>query len=210
MRVRPRVVIITPRLKASNAGNWHTAARWARFLRKRYRVGVAGQWDGSAADCLICLHARRSADSIQAFATAHPEKPLIVVLTGTDLYRDIREDSAAKRSLELATHLVVLNECGPDAVPSRFRSKTRVIVQSAPALSRARRAGRTFTVAVVGHLREEKDPQLVWNMLEWMPADVALRIIHAGAAPDAALRRKALALTRKDPRYAWIGDRPRA
>jgi len=202
-------VIITPRAKASNAGNWHTAARWARFLRKRWPTTVAGQWDGQPADCLICLHARRSAESIQAFAAACPDKPLIVVLTGTDLYRDIRADRTAQQSLELATHLVVLNELGLRPLPARLRAKTTVILQSAPPLARVPPSSLRFTVAVVGHLRDEKDPQLVWNMLDHIGAEVPLRVVHAGAPYDEALGRKAASVGQNDPRYEWIGAQPR-
>lgn len=204
------MVIITPKLAASNAGNWHTASRWARFLRKRYRVSVMERWDGRAADCLIALHARRSADSIRRFATAHPDAPNIVVLTGTDLYRDIRVDATAKRSLQLASSLVVLNERGASALPRGLRKKTSVVLQSAPPLRRATRSTRTFTVAVVGHLRSEKDPELVWRMLGHIAPDVPLRVLHAGAAYDAALARRAREVTRADPRYRWLGDMKRA
>jgi putative glycosyltransferase (TIGR04348 family) len=207
---RPRVVIITPRSAQSNAGNWHTAARWARFLRKRYRIAIAGAWDGSAADCLIALHARRSAKSIAAFANAHPDKPLIVVLTGTDLYRDIKTDPSAQRSLELATRLVVLNDLGARMLPAGVKSKTSVILQSAPALSPAAKSARRFTVAVVGHLRDEKNPALVWRMLERIGSLVPLRVIHAGAALDESLGRQATETARKDKRYIWLGDQPRA
>jgi hypothetical protein len=41
---------------------------------------------------LIALHARRSAESINVSHELHPELPLIVALTGTDLYRDIHRD----------------------------------------------------------------------------------------------------------------------
>jgi putative glycosyltransferase (TIGR04348 family) len=204
------VAIITPRAAATNAGNWHTAARWARFLRPRYRVTVAGEWDGAHADCLIALHARRSADSIKAFASAHPDEPLVVVLTGTDLYRDIETDQSAQRSLTLATHLVVLNELGAKKVPARVRRKTTVIVQSAPSLQRAKRSQRQFVVAVVGHLRAEKDPQLVWDMLRHIAAELPLRIVHAGAAYEERLGNKAAQVAREDARYVWLGDRSRA
>ncbi len=207
---RPHVVIITPRAAATNAGNWHTAARWARFLSTRFRVTIAGEWDGGDADCLIALHARRSAVSIAAFAERCSDKPLIVVLTGTDLYRDIETDPTARRSLQLATHLVVLNALGLRSLPRRVRQKARVILQSAPALKRAARAVRTFDVAVVGHLREEKDPALVWTMLEHVAADVPLRVLHAGSAYDPALGREAAAVARRDTRYRWLGGMKRA
>ncbi|HTT12309.1 MAG TPA: selenoneine biosynthesis selenosugar synthase SenB [Burkholderiaceae bacterium] len=203
-------MIITPQSAASNTGNWHTAARWARFLRARCRVDVASNWDGRACDCMIALHARRSAASIAAFAAAFPDRPLVVVLTGTDLYRDIGRDRSAQRSVTLATDLVVLNELGARALPARLRSKTTVILQSALPLSPAMRAMRRFTVAVVGHLRAEKDPRLVWNLLAHIDRDVPLRVLHAGAALDKDLGRKAMATACKDARYTWLGDVPRA
>ncbi|HXF47642.1 MAG TPA: selenoneine biosynthesis selenosugar synthase SenB [Burkholderiaceae bacterium] len=207
---RARVAIITPTLAASNTGNWHTAARWARFLRGRFRVSVSDRWAGEDVDCVIALHARRSAPSIHAFAAAHPERALIVVLTGTDLYRDLATDAQARKSLDLATRLVVLNELAPRRLSRRWRHKVTVILQSAPALAPGRRAARRFDVAVVGHLRAEKDPQLVWDMLQHLAGDVPLAVWHAGAALDARLGRAARALARRDPRYRWLGGLPRS
>jgi putative glycosyltransferase (TIGR04348 family) len=207
---RPRVAIITPSTAASNTGNWHTAARWRRWLGAHYNVRVQSAWDGKPADCLIALHARRSADSIAAFAAAFPQRPCIVVLTGTDLYKDIHNDAAARRSLTLATSLVVLNEYGARVLPEQARAKTHVILQSATALARRAPPARTFTVAVIGHLRDVKDPQLVWNVIEGWPQDVPLRIVHAGGALDAALGEQARRLAARDARYRWLGDVPRA
>ena len=109
---RPRVTLVTPHARSSNTGNWHTAARWARFLRATYRLEVRQDWDGTRCDLLIALHARRSAGAIARFAEACPDRPLVVVLTGTDLYRDLATDRGAQRSLALATRLVVLNRRG--------------------------------------------------------------------------------------------------
>src|SRR5262245_36361258 len=133
----PTVCIITPALRETNAGNWHTAARWARFLRPEFRVRVLQQWDGEPCDALIALHARRSAESIAAFRAAHPDLGLGVVLTGTDLYRDLPASREAQRSLALADRLVVLQERGAQALPTQYRMKTSVIFQSAPTLRRA-------------------------------------------------------------------------
>src|SRR5687767_675623 len=101
---------------------------------------------------MIALHARRSHDSIRRFAQACPERPLVVVLTGTDLYRDIRTDADAQASLELATRLVVLHERGARDLPADFRSKTRVVVQSAPRVRRPHALTSCFEVVVSGHL----------------------------------------------------------
>jgi Mg-chelatase subunit ChlD len=70
-----------------------------------HRVEIEQQWTGGRSDLMIALHARRSADSIARYAETPPERPLVVVLTGTDLYRDIPFDESAQRSLKLATRL---------------------------------------------------------------------------------------------------------
>ncbi len=207
---KPQVVLVTPYLADSNNGNWHTAARWARHLAPRCRVSVTQNWDGAPADVMIALHAKRSAESIQKFAAAHPSRPLIVVLTGTDLYRDIGQSREARRSLDLATRLVVLNECGPRRLPRAARAKAEVILQSARALTLGSPPKRHFAIAVVGHLRDEKNPRLVWALLRKLPADLPVRIRHVGAAIDPALGREAARLTRADRRYRWLGELPRA
>jgi hypothetical protein len=80
-----------------NNGNKMTALRWARILRKLgHKVGVDQFYDGGRWDLLIALHARRSHASIENFCQLHPERPLIVVLTGTDLYRDIQFDGPCR------------------------------------------------------------------------------------------------------------------
>lgn len=204
------MAIITPALAEANTGNWHTAARWARFLRPRFRVRVLKTWNGEAADVLIALHARRSAASIEAFARRCPGRPLIVVLTGTDLYRDIRTDAAAQRSLELATRLVVLQERGPDALPATVRDKAVVVYQSASPLAPGPHRRTTFDVAVVGHLRDEKDPRLAMRVAERLPHDSRIRILHVGDALDPALGRAAQATQRRCARYRWLGGLTRA
>jgi putative glycosyltransferase (TIGR04348 family) len=206
---RPSVTIVTPYTASANNGNWHTAARWQSFLNPGYRVSVERTWSGAPCDLLIALHARRSADSIAGFAAAHPDRPLVVVLTGTDLYRDLAVSEEARLSLALASRLVVLNELGPRRLPPQVRDKTEVILQSARPLPAARKPGEHLAIAVVGHLREEKNPRLVWTMLRRLPADLPVRIRHVGEALDAELGHEARAATR-DPRYRWLGGLSRA
>ena len=103
---KKHIVIISPALANANNGNWQTAWRWSRFLSNTYQVTLAAQWGGAPCDAMIALHARRSAESIAAFSAACPLRPLIVVLTGTDLYKDILTNLAAQHSLQIATQLV--------------------------------------------------------------------------------------------------------
>lgn len=121
-----------------------TAQRWAGFLRNLgHEVELAGEYAGEPCDVLVALHARKSHGSILRWRRDLPERPLIVALTGTDLYRDMRDAaSEAWESAELADRLVVLQEKAPEALPERLREKTRVIYQSAPELWRRGRERR--------------------------------------------------------------------
>src|SRR5690242_7246838 len=106
---KPRVCIVTPALAAANNGNWHTAARWQRFLAPVAEASVLPSWDGEPADALIALHARRSAESVARYRAARPQGPLALVLTGTDLYRDLQQgDAGAQHSVQCASQIVVL------------------------------------------------------------------------------------------------------
>ena len=206
----PSVVIISPALASANNGNWHTAKRWARCLAPHARVGIDKEWRGASADFLIALHARRSAASIAAFAERYPERPLIVVLTGTDLYRDITVDENAKRSLALASHLVVLQDEGIKALPPEYAAKTTLIYQSARLLRPGRRCRRHFDLALVGHMRPEKDPLTALRALNCLPADLPVRLFHIGAALDPQLAAEVRALGAGDARYHPLGALPQA
>jgi putative glycosyltransferase (TIGR04348 family) len=206
---RLQVTIVTPFTAAANNGNWHTAARWASFLSRAYRVTIEQSWSNAPSDLLIALHAGRSAESIQRFAAAHPDRPLVVVLTGTALYRDLADSQEARHSLELATRLVVLNDLGPRRLPPDVRGKAEVILQSARPLPAARRPAQHLAIAVVGHLRDEKNPRLVWALLRRLPVDLPVRIRHVGDALDAELGREAREAM-NDARYRWLGGLSRA
>jgi putative glycosyltransferase (TIGR04348 family) len=175
------------------------------MLHDRYRIIVQTQWDGKAVDGLIALHARRSAASVEAFHATGAGARLAVVLTGTDLYKDLPANPEAARSLDLARYLVVLQEDAPDLLDTRWRRKARVIFQSAPALAKRRKAAGRLDCLVVGHLREEKDPLTVFEALRALPRDLPISIRHIGAALDARLGAEARALQNADARYRYSG-----
>ena len=95
-------MIVTPALADANNGNWQTARRWAGMLAGAYRVRLASAWDGGDEALMIALHARRSAASVLQWHAQHPNRQnrsqasVIVVLTGTDLYRDIAVDAGER------------------------------------------------------------------------------------------------------------------
>jgi len=203
-----KIALITPAGARSRSGNRHTATRWAAMLRSLgHRVRVSVRWDGRAADAMIALHARRSHASIAQFRERFPDSPLVVVLTGTDLYRDIRTDRDARASLALADRLVVLQDMGRFELPARFRRKTRVIYQSAQVHASGEPPSSRFRVAVIGHLREEKDPFRAALALAHL-ADLDIEVAHLGEALSPGVAREAERLMRFDRRYRWLGNVP--
>lgn len=204
------ISLITPARPTARSGNRNTAVRWANFLRHMgHHVVIREMWDGQPADLMIALHARRSHASIQRFAAQYPQRPLVVMLTGTDLYRDIQHDMDAQESLRLASLLVVLQERGMDALPPALRGKTRVIYQSAPAMQAAKPCKIHFDVCVIGHLREEKDPFRAALALRHLPNASSIRVMQMGAAMDQGMAENANRMMLETARYRWLGELPR-
>lgn len=208
---RPSILIVSPATARENNGNWQTASRWQRFLRRHYRVDIASGWQQGDAvpDLLVALHARRSATALAAFKEAHPRRPALLALTGTDLYRDIRDDASARASLVLADALVLLQERGLDELDAAARAKAHVIYQSAPARrpQRGVRRGMPRDVVMVGHLRQEKDPLTFMRAATLVDAP-GVRLLHAGAALEPALGQAARATAAATPAYRWLGPLP--
>ena len=131
----------------------------ARARPSRFASPTA--YDGAAADLMIALHAWRSADSIRRF-------------------RELLSGPAADRRLERHRHLRIhrarsgarlafarLRRSAGRAAGSRAAARAGAVsaqgsggapVGSPAATCRSRRATRSFDVAVIGHLRDVKDP----------------------------------------------------
>ena len=202
-----KIALVTPAAAHSRYGNRNTAVRWAQMLRELgHEVRVQQSWDGRSADVMLALHARRSHDSIARFAERYPQRPLIVALTGTDLYRDVHHDANAQESLELATRMVVLQDMGLRELAPRLRHKTQVIYQSCEAIPRRPAIRSCFEIVISGHLREEKDPFCGAAALEHLPGESRIRITHIGGARDPALAREARRWMQREPRYVWLGE----
>ena len=186
--------------------------RWRRILRELgHEVRVADAYDGSPTDLMIALHAWRSAESIHRFRALYPDRPLIVALSGTDIYEYIARDPApVLHSLACADRLLALQDLVRRRVPMRFRSKLRVLHQSAHPLRPGRKSTRSFDVAVIGHLRHVKDPMRAALAARRLPASSRMRIVHYGAAESPRWAAAAKAEMARNPRYVWRGDRPRA
>jgi putative glycosyltransferase (TIGR04348 family) len=157
------------------------------------------------------LHAYRSAGAVFRFRKAHPEAPLVVALTGTDLYRDLRRYRTPRRVLELADRIVALQPLAAAELEPGLHRKLRVIYQSAESIpGSARGAWRDsaefFDVCVIGHLRAVKDPFRAALAARLLPPSSRIRVLHAGGARDPAMEQGARAEETRNPRYRWLGE----
>jgi len=198
---------VTPGTRTANNGNWRTAVRWAALLRDRYRAIVQSAWS-SGGDAMIALHARRSAESIVRFRRERATGRLAVVLTGTDLYRDLPASVEAAQSLDVADRIVVLQQDAQRLLAPAWRRKSQVIFQSAaPTIPRPKPRDRLDCV-IVGHLRDEKDPLTLFAAIERIPRELPIRVRHIGAPNDDHLARAARDLAKRDRRYVYAGALP--
>jgi putative glycosyltransferase (TIGR04348 family) len=210
LRARLTVLVVTPAPPGTATGNLVTARRWAKILRGLgHRVSVVPRFRGQRADVLVALHARKSFDSIARFRRERPGRPIVVALTGTDLYRDLRSSARARQALDLAARLVVLQPLAVKALPRRARGKARVILQSAAAVRpRPRARPGVFEACVLGHHRRVKDPFSTAAASRLAPSSSKLCVLHVGAAMEPAMAARARAEQRRNPRYRWLGRLP--
>ncbi len=201
---------MTPALADANNGNWQTARRWAHLLAAAYRVRLAAAWESGDEALMIALHARRSAAAVARWKALRPDAPVVLALTGTDLYRDIACDPAAQACLHAADRLVVLNELGARALPEALRPRALVVLQSCAARKCLGKTTHRLRALMVGHLREEKSPRTFFAAARRLEHRPDILLDHAGAALDAALGREAAALMAACPRYRWLGGVSRA
>jgi putative glycosyltransferase (TIGR04348 family) len=205
-----KIQLITPASARSRNGNHFTAVRSARILKQLgHRVSVEQLYDGGPCDLMIALHALRSYESIRRYRERNPKSPLVVVLTGTDLYRDIHSNPDAQRSLDMASRIIVLQKNGIAELPKHLRCKARVIYQSAvPVHGTAADPQKIFKVCVVGHMRPEKDPFRTAMAARQLPRSSRVRVIHIGRPLSKEMGRRVEVEATRNPRYRWLGDLP--
>ena len=206
-----KISLVTPAGKQSRSGNRTTAVRWARILRSLgHRVEIAGPDDEADGDVLVAIHAYRSHGAIRGYSDRFPERPLVVLLAGTDIYRFQKTDPAETLdSMARADALVCLHDLVHRAIPRRFAAKLHVIYQSAVPLPHPRTpSARRFEVCVAGHLRDEKDPMRAALAARLVPSDSRLRIVHLGGAIGRTWEIEARNEMRRNLRYVWRGEVP--
>jgi hypothetical protein len=208
-----QAVLINPAPPDSRKGNTVTTDRWAGFLEKLgVDLRVTHSYDGGDDQGMIALHARRSADSIQRFAKKHPERPLVVALTGTDLYRDLKNSREAQQSVELADRLVLLQSEGLEKLDVNARRKAHIIHQSVSTRPNPRRpegAENELVCLIVAHLRAVKDPLRLAYALREVPESSRLHGYHLGGTLDENVREEAENEAETNPRFTLLGEQSR-
>jgi putative glycosyltransferase (TIGR04348 family) len=184
-----------------------TALRWQRFLEELgYSVGVTESWSGGDAGLLIALHAYRSHQSIVEFKKKYPNRHIVLILTGTDLYRDMENHSEVIQSMEMADQLITLQSSALDSIPASLRYKAQVIYQSVEIDINNSLTKEDFLVSIIGHLREEKDPFCIARSLPLLPADSKITVRHLGQAMNSEMKDLARHFNATIDRYQWIGE----
>jgi putative glycosyltransferase (TIGR04348 family) len=205
--VTTSVLIVSPYAASANNGNWRTAARWARLLHPDCDVIVRTPAEGlQQADVLVALHARRSHAMVRAWCERSPRGRCVLVLTGTDLYRDIpARDPDALESLRLADRLVVLQPRGVRALPAAHRGKAAVVYQSAESLPARAKSSRSLRALFVGHVRAEKDPLTFMQAARLLAARSDIAFALAGGVRDPAIGRAIRRLQARLPNARLLG-----
>ncbi len=208
------ITLVTPAAPKSRAGNRATAARWAGLLRAPgHRVRIVISDANPAAylrgEAVVALHAWRSADAIRTVAEERPACPLIVVLTGTDIYRfQYSHPETVHTSLASAHTLVGLHDRAAGDIPARFRHKLMTVRQSALPLpaSYPGPPRRCFRVLVAGHLRNEKDSLRAARAAAGLPSDSRIQVVNVGKAHDEDWAAAARDEARRNDRFEWLGE----
>ena len=219
-----KICIVTPAPPDSLHGNRITALRWAKILRRLGNsVSIVQTYDGQPFDLLVALHARKSHPAIINFRRQNPEGPVIVALTGTDLYRDIQSIHSARKSLDMATRIIVLQPKATEELRPSWQKKTRVIYQSvkngqaltgtsdrSPKPRANERSSASFDVSVIGHLRAVKDPFRTAMAARFLPVSSRVRVLQIGGAMTDAMANRARKEMIINERYQWLGEQPRS
>ena len=140
------------------------------------------------------------------FSDRYPDKPLVVLLAGTDIYKfqhSHPEDTLS--SMNRATELVCLHELVHRAIPKKY-AKTASDTLSCRRFPLRAPSTRWFETIVAGHLRDEKDLAR-FTLPEWflMSPGYGSSILEKRMTGNGRGARREM---RSNPRYIWQGEVP--
>lgn len=217
-----KIAIFSAATRKTRSGNWVTASRWQAFLKSAgHRVSILHNENDvescGSTNLLIGLHARRSEKAIRIFNRINPAGATIVVLTGTDIYRDLsptrkRQSAAATRSLNDCDRIILLQPLMKKRLKAAWRAKASVVLMDVPQVKvpPPRKPDSILKACVVGHLRFEKDPLRAAMAVRKLPNDVSVNVTHAGKALTEWLQLCADREMRQNANWNWLGSVPHA
>jgi putative glycosyltransferase (TIGR04348 family) len=209
------ILLVVPDPTTSPKGRAVTADRWAKILTELgHDIVAVSEHNGQSGDVLVALNAIRSAKAIEAFQAARPGAPIVLALTGTDIYGygdlfgDLERDLAVS-SMDAASCLVVFQPLSAEMVPERLRDKVKVVYPSAKATAEDEEApSGGFDVCVVGDLRPFKDPLRTALAARRLPPTSTVRVLHLGRVPSEVIAERATKEEGANRRYSWLGEVP--
>jgi len=194
-----RIGITEPTTGETPTGNRRQARQWAHYLLDLgYEVELAAQ-----GDALIAFNASKCHEAIAAFREAHPDGPVVVVLTGTDIYP--APDARTLESVHLADRVVALQSRAARQIPAEFHEKLSVILQAAEAPAPQARSTDPFDVAVISHLREVKDPLRAAFAARLLPASSKIHVRLAGDVLEDDYTDRVEHEVADNTRFDWLG-----
>jgi putative glycosyltransferase (TIGR04348 family) len=201
------IEIVTPAPPGSLHGNRITALRWQSFLKKLgHEVRISNHWSGKNTDALIALHAYRGHASIIQFRKLYPHRPIILIMTGTDLYRDMPSHPEVLKSMEMSDAIVILQSAALVVIPKHLQEKTDTIYQSTKSVKRKALLKKSFLISVIGHLRPEKDPYCTAKSLKHLRPESKIKVIHMGKAMSPEMKSLAKAYNKELKNYQWLDE----
>jgi putative glycosyltransferase (TIGR04348 family) len=181
--------------------------RWQSFLKNSgHQVRISSQWCSKKTDVLIALHAYRSHASIVQFRKLHPNHPIILIMTGTDLYRDMPLHPEVLKSMEMSDAIVVLQSAALAMIPKNLQGKTHVIYQSTKPVKRKALLKKSFLISVIGHLRTEKDPFCTAESLQYLRSESKIKVLHLGKAMSPEMKSQAKVYNKELKNYHWLDE----
>lgn len=191
---------------SSPKGNSVTAKRMVRLFEAAGHQAMAMHTnEPPPADVTISLHALKTAAATLFFAKHNPDAKVLILLTGTDVNGGIEsKPKLAQTVLELADAVVVAQPACIEDLPPDWRAKVNVIYPSIDLPEPAQidiPEGPLFTN--VGHLRQVKNPHLMFRALQHFEHHVNAWSI--GTDLDSTDGQQAIVNMRADDRYRWMG-----
>jgi len=217
-----KILLITPIPPSRHSGNQATANRWESILQEiGHEVEIANSFEEQSPDLVIAIHLRKSSKSITAFKNKYPNRPLITLAAGTDLYKDLKQPEFTeiiKVSIRESDKILVLQPLAKKLIENDQQNKVSVIYQSTD-INKFRasvhegvsqRQFEEFQIVVIGHPRKIKDSLRAALAAKLLPKDSNIKVKLIGKTIEPEMRSTIEKEMNENLRFSWLGELDRA